>query len=41
MKENQNPCDNCQLNESCDNICQARARYWDERMEQLRKELRI
>ena len=37
----QNPCDGCRWNEECDSICQARARYWDEGMEQLRKEMGI
>lgn len=34
-----NPCCGCRWEETCDSICVARARYWDDRMRILRKEL--
>lgn len=33
------PCEGCSSNDNCDTICQARAKWWDARMEKLRKEV--
>ena len=34
-----NPCERCNINEKCHEICKARAMWWDVQMEKLRKEM--
>ena len=35
-----NPCAGCRWSENCDSICVARAKWWDESLEQIREVLK-
>lgn len=41
IKAAKDPCEGCGRNEYCDNICPARAKWWDIQMKKLKEELKL